>query len=197
MKEIWDQRYDTDEYVYGIKSNSFFAEQLNKLSPGSIILPCEGEGRNAVFAASTGWKVIAFDQSTSGKTKALKLADENKVAIDYRICDALDFSVAENSIDVVAFIYAHFPETTRKKVHENAMKWLKPGGKIIIEAFNKNQLKNSSGGPKDISLLYSEEMLREDFSLLKIELLQSFEIELQEGNLHKGNADVIRFVGKK
>ena len=197
MKEVWDQRYNTAEYVYGINPNIFFAEELNKLSPGKILLPCEGEGRNAVFAALKGWHVMAFDQSIAGKTKALKLATNNKVIINYSISDALDFSIPENSIDVIAFIYAHFTEDVRKKIHTNAIKWLKPGGKIIIEAFNKNQLKNSSGGPKIISMLYDEEILAQDFNLLKIELLQSVETELKEGTLHIGKADIIRFVGKK
>lgn len=197
MKELWNQRYSGYEYVYGKMPNDFFAEQLNKISAGSIILPCEGEGRNAVFAASLGWEVIAFDQSESGKEKALALAKEKGVFINYMISDAMDFTVPENSTDIVAFIYAHFPIAIRKIIHKKAINWLKPGGQIIIEAFNPLQLNNSSGGPKEIAMLYTEEMLAEDFELLKIELLQSCRIELKEGHLHKGVADVIRFVGKK
>ncbi len=197
MKEVWNSRYSTNEYVYGKKPNEFFAEQLNNLSPGSIILPCEGEGRNAVFAASLGCNVIAFDQSESGKEKALALAKENLVTIDYRISDAIDFECKENSIDVVAFIYAHFPNPVRKIIHQKAIRWLKPGGKIIIEAFNPKQLINSSGGPKDISMLYTESMLTEDFDSIKIELLQSLQIDLKEGYLHQGSADVIRLIGEK
>jgi hypothetical protein len=74
---------------------------------------------------------------------------------------------------------------------------LKPGGKIIIEAFNPAQLQNSSGGPKDISMLYTEEIINEDFHGLDIELIETLQTTLQEGKYHQGKADIIRFVGSK
>jgi SAM-dependent methyltransferase len=197
MSNFWNERYSEKEYVYGENPNIFFEEQLSQLNPGTIILPCEGEGRNAVYAASQGWKVKAFDSSEAGKMKALQLANKKNVIIDYSIEDAVAASYPENSADVVAFIYAHFPPATRKQIHQKAIHWLKPGGKIIIEAFNPNQLQNNSGGPKDLSMLYTEETIKEDFEELKIELLQTNQTILEEGKYHEGKADVIRFVGIK
>jgi len=55
--------------------NNYLKEQLSKLDVGSILFPAEGEGRNAVFAARLGWTVSAFDISTEGKLKAIKLAE--------------------------------------------------------------------------------------------------------------------------
>lgn len=197
MNNIWNERYSKEEYVYGEEPNVFFAAQLNKLQNGVIILPCEGEGRNAVYAASQGWIVKAFDSSEAGKTKAIQLANNKGVTIDYEIADAVAVNYPENSVEAVAFIYAHFPPAIRKQIHQKAISWLKPGGKIIIEAFNPVQLQNTSGGPKDLSMLYTEEILREDFEELNIELLQTLQTTLQEGNYHQGKADIIRFVGSK
>ena len=160
MNSFWNERYSAKEYIYGEDSNIFFAEQLSLLKPGSIILPCEGEGRNAVFAASNGWKVNAFDSSEAGKIKALQLADKKGVSIKYVVDDAMAITYPESSADVVAFIYAHLPPATRKLIHKKAITWLKPGGKIILEAFNPNQLQNISGGPKDVSMLYTESVIR-------------------------------------
>ena len=64
--EYWNQRYSNAKYVYGEEPNQFFATQLSALKAGSLILPCEGEGRNAVYAASLGWTVDAFDGSLEG-----------------------------------------------------------------------------------------------------------------------------------
>lgn len=61
MKEFWNQRFSQDEYVYGTEPNEYLKEKLSLLLGGDILLPAEGEGRNAVFAAKTGWKVTAFD----------------------------------------------------------------------------------------------------------------------------------------
>ena len=72
MKNFWNERYSEKEYVYGEKPNVFFAEQLRQIAPGTIVLPCEGEGRNAVYAAANGWEVQAFDTSIIGKSKAIQ-----------------------------------------------------------------------------------------------------------------------------
>jgi hypothetical protein len=197
MNNIWNERYSQEEYVYGEEPNVFIAEQLNKLQNGIIILPCEGEGRNAVHAASQGWIVNAFDSSDAGKMKALQLAGKMGVSIEYEIADAVSADYRGSSADAVAFIYAHFPPAIRKQIHQKAISWLKPGGKIIIEAFNPAQLQNSSGGPKDISMLYTEEIIREDFQELNIELIETLQTTLQEGKYHQGKADIIRFVGSK
>ena len=197
METFWNKRYSDIEYVYGEAPNEFFAEQLNKLKAGNIILPCEGEGRNAVYAASRGWKVKAFDSSEVGKAKALLLSDKKGVIIDYVTDDANTITFPDSSVDTVAFIYAHFPLAIRKIIHKKAVTWLKPGGKIILEAFNPRQLQNTSGGPKDLSQLYTEEIIKEDFEGLKIEILKTLQTTLMEGKYHEGKADIIRFVGIK
>ena len=197
MKKFWNERYGKQEYIYGKTPNVFFEKQLQKLKPGKLLLPCEGEGRNAVFAASKGWTVRAFDTSEAGKIKAMKLASENNVDIDYLIDDATTVKYPQSSFEVIAFIYAHFPTNIRKQIHQKAIEWLKPGGKIILEAFNPKQLQNNSGGPKELAMLYTEEMLRNDFEDLDIELLETKTIELNEGEHHKGKADIIQFVGTK
>lgn len=197
MRNFWNERYSQTEYVYGEEPNAFFADQLDKLKTGNIILPCEGEGRNGVYAASQGWKVNAFDSSEAGKGKALQLAEKKGVALEYTIEDATTITYPENSVDAVAFIYAHFPPDIRKEIHQKAINWLKPGGCIILEAFNPQQLQNNTGGPKDLLMLYTEKIIREDFKACKIELIQTLRADLKEGKHHEGMADIIRFVGIK
>lgn len=46
--------------AYGTEPNAFFKAQLDQLTPGRLLLPAEGEGRNAVYAAKKGWEVAAF-----------------------------------------------------------------------------------------------------------------------------------------
>lgn len=197
MSDFWNERYSEEEYVYGEAPNVFFTEQINELKPGSMILPCEGEGRNAVYAATMGWVVKAFDSSEAGKIKALQLAHKKGVSIHYTIDDATTVNFPERSADVVAFIYAHFPPAIRKQIHQKAINWLKPGGKIIIEAFNPGQLQNNSGGPKDLAMLYTEDIIREDFEGMEFDLIQTTQTILSEGKYHEGKADIIRFVGVK
>ena len=197
MSSFWNERYGAKIYAYGKEPNIFYAEQLNKLPVGKIILPCEGEGRNAVYAATKGWEVEAFDLSVAGKSKALQLAGKTKIDISYVIEDATDIVYPKNSFDVVAFIYAHFPKNIRMDIHKKAMSWFKPGGRIILEAFNSLQILNKSGGPKDLDLLYNTDMILNDFYGLETELIQNIQIDLREGKLHEGKSDIVRYIGIK
>ncbi len=85
MRDFWNVRYSEEIYAYGTAPNVFFSSELKKLPPGKALFPAEGEGRNAVYAATCGWNVIAFDQSEAGKEKALQLAAKKGVEIDYAV----------------------------------------------------------------------------------------------------------------
>jgi SAM-dependent methyltransferase len=197
MSNFWNERYAIGEYVYGEAPNDFFAEQLQLMSPGKLLLPCEGEGRNGVFAASLGWEVHAFDSSSVGKEKALALAKRKGVEFQYEVMDAMDAEFEENSLDAVAFVYAHFPLSIRPVLHRRAVSWLKPGGRLILEAFNPLQLGNNSGGPKELPMLYTTALIQDDFHELETLINESKSIYLSEGKYHEGKADVVRYVGQK
>jgi SAM-dependent methyltransferase len=197
VKEFWNERYSTPEYVYGEAPNTFFAEQLQQLKPGHIILPCDGEGRNGVYAATLGWTVTAFDQSEEGRNKALQLAQKKGVTIEYDIADVMDAEYPSGSADVVALVYAHLPPAPRAALLAKAVRWLKPRGKLILEAYNPAQLNNSTGGPKDVDMLYTEEIIRLAFSELHTEMLQCLRLHLEEGAFHSGMSDIIRYIGTK
>jgi len=194
---MWDERYANKDFVYGMAPNEFFNEQLLKLEVGKLLLPAEGEGRNAVFAASQSWQVAAFDQSTQGRIKALDLAKQNNVQISYEIAGFEDFVSEEESFDCIALIYAHVPEKSRKHYHRLILKYLKPGGVLILEGFSKKQLGKTSGGPGQVDMLFSKENLLDDFYELNMLKIEDFDIELNEGKYHQGTASVIRYVGKK
>lgn len=70
MKEFWNNRYAREEYFYGTMPNEYLKQKLAPLPAGTILFGAEGEGRNAVYAATQGWQVSAFDQSIRGKEEA-------------------------------------------------------------------------------------------------------------------------------
>jgi 2-polyprenyl-3-methyl-5-hydroxy-6-metoxy-1,4-benzoquinol methylase len=201
-KEKWDERYSNDEFAYGEEPNLFLKEQLQKLQPGQILFPAEGEGRNAVFAAKLGWVVSAFDISNTGQKKALQLAKKNEVTIDYQVGELESLSYGQEQFDAIALIYAHFPAEIKSHLHKTLDKYLRTGGTIIFEAFSKDHInyiaKNEKvGGPKDIGSLFSKEEIIADFNNYNIVELQEVEISLNEGIYHNGLGSVIRFVGQK
>mgnify|MGYP001594740126 FL=1 len=134
-KEHWNDRYSKDEFIYGKEPNKFFEEEVNKLNPGKILMLGEGEGRNAVYAASLGWIVDAVDQSQTGKAKAMQLSSERKVKINYYVEDLYSFTPKLNYYDAAVFIFLHLEESLRSLVFKKAIDSLKPGGKIIVYNF--------------------------------------------------------------
>ncbi len=200
--ERWNDRYSKEEFAYGEQPNNYLKEQLSKLSAGKILFPAEGEGRNAVFAAKTGWKVSAFDISMEGKNKALKLAEINQVIIDYQVGELRTLHYSNQQFDAIALIYAHFPAAIKSHYHRTIANYLRRGGTIIFEAFSKKHMdylaKNEKvGGPKDEESLFSKDEINADFAGYEIIELEEKEIELNEGIYHNGKGSVIRFVGRK
>jgi cyclopropane fatty-acyl-phospholipid synthase-like methyltransferase len=198
----WNHRYSRKEFAYGEQPNNYLKEQLEKLPIGTILFPAEGEGRNAVFAASLGWTVSAFDISVEGRKKACQLAETRKVTIDYQVGELQTRHYKPEQFDVIALIYAHFPADVKSAYHKTLDTYLRKDGLVIFEAFSKKHVdyvsKNPDvGGPRDIPSLFSMDELKTDFANYEtIELVEK-EIELSEGLFHNGVGSVIRFVGRK
>ncbi|GAA4048180.1 class I SAM-dependent methyltransferase [Hymenobacter glaciei] len=200
--EKWNSRYATEAFAYGEQPNNYLKEQLQELPASTILFPAEGEGRNAVFAATLGWKVAAFDISIEGKKKALRLAEAANVTIDYQVGESPTLQYRPEQFDVIALIYAHFPAQDKSRYHNLLSGYLRKGGLVIFEAFSKNHLKFNAtnknvGGPTDVAMLFSVDELKADFPDFEIIELAEQEIELTEGLFHNGKASVIRFTGRK
>jgi len=198
----WNERYSNEAYAYGQDPNDFLKQELKKISPAKILFPAEGEGRNALFAASLGWEVSAFDIAQEGKNKAMKLAQERGLKIDYQVGNLSELNYEPAQFDAIALIYAHFPAAIKSDLHIALSKLLKPGGVIVFEAFSKSHIEYNSknekvGGPKELDMLFSIEEIKNDFPEYTMALLEEKEIELQEGLFHNGTGSVIRFVGRK
>lgn len=197
MNEFWEARFGAQEYAYGKNPNAWLQEKLELLDSGKILFPAEGEGRNAVYAAAQGFETYAFDPSIEGKKKALALAKELQVSINYKTCSYQDAYYPENEFDAIVLVFAHMPPSKRREWHRKLTGFLKPGGIIILEGFSKDQLKYGTGGPPDIDMLFSEEELRVDFAGLDPSVLLKKVVSLDEGPFHQGEASVIRAIFKK
>lgn len=196
MEDFWNKRYAEHQSVYGTMPNLFFKNFIDQQKPGTLLLPAEGEGRNALYAAAKGWQVDAFDFSKEARKKTLSMAVDHHLKINYETKKIQDYS-AGKLYDLVALIYVHTEPLVRKAFHAELVKSIKPGGFLILEAFSKSQLAFKSGGPSDINMLFDTAELNEDFKDFQVIQCEQLETELDEGAFHKGMASVVRFVGLK
>ena len=197
--QFWDARYAGADYAYGERPNAFLAALAPRFRAGErALVPGDGEGRNGVFLAERGLRVETLDLSPLGVAKAQALAARRGVALDARVADVLTWEWPVAAYDWITLFFLHLAQAERRAVHANAIAALKPGGRIVLEAFTPAQLdrqrEGARGGPREAGLLYSLDDLSSDFAICRIELLQETDTMLSEGLLHEGKSAVVRLV---
>jgi cyclopropane fatty-acyl-phospholipid synthase-like methyltransferase len=200
--KFWDDRYGESGYAYGSLPNQFLTQQQHRLKPGmKTLVVGDGEGRNGVWLATQGLDVLSIDLSPVGLEKAQALANQHQVQLQTLCADLTTWNWVVAEYDLVVSIYVHFAPEVRQRIHRSMLKALKPGGLVVLEAFNPEQLQYQreydSGGPPIQEMLYQPEMLRQDFAGGEIMELTETVTELHEGQYHDGKASVIRLVLQK
>ena len=196
--DFWDARYESEDYAYGTAPNTYFRQQLAKLTPGRLLLLAEGEGRNAVYAAERGWQVTAVDFSNEARAKAQRLAATRNVHLHYQVADLTDLHWQQaGAYEAIGLIYAHLPPNERQAVHAAAAASLAPDGHLVLEAFSPRQLGLPSGGPRSADMLYEPADLARDFAGLRLLENQEASVVLHEGSFHAGPARVVRLLAKR
>lgn len=154
IREDWDQRYATEEYVWRVEPNQFVKEHLTGLAPGRAVDLGAGEGRNAVWLASRGWRVTAVDISPVGLEKGRRLAAHNGVEVDFVEGDATTWEPAE-PVDLVLLSYLQIPTPQRLTALEHARTWLRPGGTLFVIAHDRSNIEHGHGGPQAPDVCYT------------------------------------------
>ncbi|SMO82698.1 Methyltransferase domain-containing protein [Saccharicrinis carchari] len=193
MKSFWNERYASEEYIYGTQPNPQVKSFIDSIPAGRILFPGEGEGRNAIYAAMRNWDVVALDQSSVAKNKAKKLAAKYGVSFEYLLGDITETNLQPQSFDAVALSFFHLPPQLRKEIHTFLASLVKAGGRLFVVGFSKEQIHYNSGGPGNIDMLYSTSMLANDFVDFKIIRNVEFISQLNEGDGHYGPASLIEF----
>jgi SAM-dependent methyltransferase len=194
----WDERYAASSYYYGTAPNEFLYERFSVIPPGGEVLCLgEGEGRNAVFLAERGYRVMALDQSVVGLNKAEQLATAKGVSIATVAVDLERYRIEPGRWDGIVSIWCHLPRSLRAAVHGQVLAGLKPGGIFFLESYTPAQIAYGTGGPPSVDLLPSLAELRPQ--LEGLDLVHAIEREriVQEGRGHTGLSAVVQIIARK
>jgi len=196
---MWDERFSTEDYVFGTAPAAFLADHSAYLTPGTRTLAvADGEGRNSVFMAERGLDVVAMDASPVGLQKAQALAATRGVSVDFRQSDIATWDWDGEVFDLVVAVFIQFMDpVTRATAFAGMKRCLKPGGVLMLHGFTPKQLEYRTGGPGNVDFLYTEALLRDAFGALEIERLQSHDRVLDEGPGHSGLSALIDLVARK
>ena len=193
---FWNNKFSKVDYFYGTKPNEFLASKLELIKHKKTLLCLgEGEGRNAIFFAQNGLEVSAIDASDIGLKKLDRKSKEENLNIK-TFCMDLNHWEAKEKYDVIVASYLHMSKNEREGLFKNIENSLNINGYFVAEFFSTKQIKYSSGGPKDLDLLYTIEDFEKYFNSCKKEIREEI-VVLDEGVGHQGEASVIRVVIQK
>ena len=195
---FWDEKYAGAAYRYGTNPNAFLTEQAALVAAGSHVMAVgDGEGRNGVWLAEQGHRVVSVDASPRALQKAAKLALDRGVGLTTICADLTAWSWPKAHYDASVAIFLHVPSRQRPALHRAMLESVLPGGLVILEAFARGQLAWGTGGPIDPDLLYDAASLRADFEGAKILVLRERLTRLAEGRAHDGPAVVVSLVARR
>lgn len=195
---LWDERYSEPGYAYGSEPNDFLRQAAGDIGgEGHALCLAEGQGRNAVFLAELGWDVTAVDESAVGLETARALAREKGVHIHTITTDLARYPIEPATWDLVVLVFAHLPPKLRRRVHAAVVDGLRPGGRVILEAYTPEQIGRGTGGPPDEPMLMTADLLREEFAGLEFLHLEEVVRDVVEGKYHTGEGAVVQMLARK
>ncbi len=168
-REIWNKRYNTEEYLFGKEPNSFLKEHMGILPKGKALELAMGEGKDAVFLAKNGYEVDGCDISEVAIKKAYKLAEENNVKINALVVDLEKYEIPGGNYDLIICFYY-----LQRNIIPQIKKGLKVGGMVVFETYTVDNLtlnKFQGGlpyGPKNEAFLLKHNELLDFFKDFRV-----------------------------
>lgn len=178
-RNFWDSRFSEPGYAYGEEPNDFLRASCQHMAAGDALSLCEGEGRNAVYLASLGFRVTAVDFSEVGLAKARALAAKQGVTITTIVVDLADFDLGTARWDLVVSVFAQPPSATRQRLYRQLRQALRPHGRLVLESKVDVNATSDDRYP-------GAQILRGEIEPLTIALAREQERELNEGHYHVG-----------
>lgn len=172
----WDERYAAGDWADVDEPARILEDGQAWLPESGLALDVAcGAGRNALWLARRGFQVIAVDISWEGLKRLQRRAREEKLEVQIVLADLESFVLPPDSFDVIVnsrFLLRSLFPTFRKA--------LRPGGLLLIETFNVDEIEVLGG---DIRRAYALERgeLRQVFGDFEMLLYEEGVFEETEG----------------
>jgi SAM-dependent methyltransferase len=165
----WDRRY-AERPQWSEEPNALVAGLLDGLPAGTAVDLAAGEGRHALWLAGRDWRVTAVDFSAIGLDRGRSRPGAERVT--WVVADALDWTVEPASLDLALVAYLHLPAEPMTGLLTRAVRWLRPGGRLLVVGHDLANLTDGVGGPQEPGILHSVERLAPVAGLLDVDRLE-------------------------
>ena len=72
----------------------------------------------------------------------------------------------------------------------------KKGGTLLVHGYTPEQINFATGGPKDVTQMYTKETFEDAFDDVEIIVNHEYQMHISEGTGHNGQSALIDFVAK-
>jgi 2-polyprenyl-3-methyl-5-hydroxy-6-metoxy-1,4-benzoquinol methylase len=133
-QEFWDERYGSADRIWSGRPNIQFAAQVADLPPGDALDVGSGEGADAIWLASRGWRVTAVDVSAVALDRAARAAAAEGLQsmITWEQRDMLSWDPGQARFDLVSAQFMHLPRPAQDAMHTRLAAAVRPGGTLLI-----------------------------------------------------------------
>ncbi|HET8586736.1 MAG TPA: methyltransferase domain-containing protein [Candidatus Limnocylindria bacterium] len=131
---LFDKVFASEQPAFQTERNALLAAVVDRRPPGRALDVCMGEGRNAIFLATRGWRTTGVDVSSEGIARARERAAVARVDVTLVQRPATEFDFGRQAWDLISFLYAPVPITDPGFV-ARASATLTPGGVVVVESF--------------------------------------------------------------
>lgn len=162
-KEFWERRYRAHPVVRHGRPNPPLVEAAANLPPGTALDAGCGEGADAIWLASRGWRVTAVDFAATALRRSRERAETLGAAIADRIewiaADLTEWRPTEEPFDLVSTQYAHVPSASRTALFRTLAASVAPGGTLLVVGHHPpDHLPTGTPGPAGDLYLRAEEV---------------------------------------
>lgn len=184
-REEWNRRL-ADGREFNHKPNELLVATVKGHKPGAALDLMMGQGRNAVYLATQGWRVTGVDVADQGIAMAKEEAAKLEVKLDTVQSDVAKYDLGTNKWDLITMIYAG----TDLALVDRIKPALKKGGLFVTEYFAADSELAKAGADG-----WDLDKLKAAFAGWKI--LRADHVEDKAEWLGQPTTKLVRFVAEK
>lgn len=157
----WEERYRGHASTHGRQPNPQLVAEAGALPPGTVLDAGCGEGADAVWLASRGWRVTAVDIATTALRRAREHAETLGAEVAGRIewvrADLTTWAPVREHFDLVCSHYVH-PAGSREALFGRLAASVAPGGTLLVVGHDPSGLRASGSHAPVTAHLTAEEV---------------------------------------
>ncbi|WP_213816595.1 bifunctional 2-polyprenyl-6-hydroxyphenol methylase/3-demethylubiquinol 3-O-methyltransferase UbiG [Glaciihabitans sp. dw_435] len=135
-RPYWEDRYAEPGFTWSGNPNPVLVTESTPLTPGTALDIGSGEGGDAIWLATQGWRVTGIDISQNALDKARGRAEASAPTAATRITweqhDLAEWAPEPGSFDLVSSQFMHLPNPIRTNLFRALAAAVAPGGTLLI-----------------------------------------------------------------